>query len=70
MTSLLSKKKIYTVGGYMLDKFKYWFIVKCWTIWYYITHPSMYWKRLLVGDTKLKKVLDLYVGMTMSKEKK
>ncbi len=46
MMNLLLKIQIYTVVGYMLSRWKGWLIVKLWTIWYYMWHPSMYFKRI------------------------
>ena len=46
MMNLLLKKQIYMVVGYMLSKLKNWFILKFWTIWYYVWNPGMYFKRI------------------------
>ena len=43
--------------------------VKAHYIWYYITHPKMWWKRMQLGDSNLKKVLDLYIGNLTKKRK-
>jgi hypothetical protein len=48
MMSLVMRKQIYMEVGYMQNRFRAWFIVKFWTIWYYVTHPSMYWERLKI----------------------
>ena len=46
MMSLVMRKQIYTVVGCMLSKFRAWFIIKIWTIKYYIQNPSMFYKTI------------------------
>ena len=75
MIRLHLKKQIYTVGGYMLSRWKNnIFLVRMYIrlqyIKYYITHPSMFRKRMKIGDNKLRKVLDLLIGNTMIKKDK
>ena len=59
---------MYMVDGYML-RIKAWFIVKLWTIWYYVWHPGMYWKRIKLRNRGSQRLLDLFIGNTMRKEK-
>ena len=43
--------------------------VKLHYIWYYVRHPKMWWKRMQIGDSNLRKVLDLYIGNSNKKRK-
>ena len=42
MMRLLSKKQIYTVGGYMLDRVWYWLLVKWEYLKFYCMNPEKY----------------------------
>ena len=46
MMNLVMRTQIYTVVGCMLSRWKAWFVIKFWTIWYYIWNPNMYFKRI------------------------
>ncbi len=46
-----------------MNRIEAWVIVKYHTWKYYIMNPSMYWKRLKLNKG-LRKVLDLYIGLT------
>ena len=35
----------------MLGRWKEWFIVKFWTIWFYIWNPNMYFKRIKLRNS-------------------
>ena len=45
------RKQIYMEVGYMQNRMRYYLIklyVKLQYLWFYITHPHMYWKRLKI----------------------
>jgi len=51
MMSLVMRKQIYMEVGYMQNRMRYYLIklyVKLQYLWFYITHPHMYWKRLKI----------------------
>ena len=53
----------------MMNKYYAKLYVKLHYIWYYVTHPKMWWKRMQIGDSNLRKVLDLYIGNSNKKRK-
>ena len=45
------RKQIYTVVGYMLNRWKIWLTVKIWVLRYYIQNPDMYWKKIKLRNS-------------------
>ena len=51
----------------MMNKYYAKLYVKLHYIWYYVTHPKMYWYRLKLKNKHMRKVLDLFIRKTYGK---
>ena len=76
MMSLVMRKQMYTVGGYMLNKIMIKIYVKIRYLWYYITHPKMFykyysWKMSTKSiDQDTAEITDLYIKKMIEEEVK